>query len=543
MRREKLLTRLKKLFLFLITLLLFYACETDDFLKESSTAVNANQEHSKITQLTFKDIESNPMLLEVITQLKSKNISNNITQRGEFNNTFQMELDTTQIFKVESEWRHSYTFRIIEDTLDTNITRNLVLSYAGNYNSYYAYIASYDLSEQEKLDMKLGNPVDLNSKITMQTYNPNYTTFSNVLEDNSDCFENIQIGGDICPSGLHNMEQMNNGKCDHVNDGSYIPSAFPMYEVLVSLNCLDSGGSTGDPINDDPIAWEPTEPIDGPGGGGPRDGEVTINNPSDPPDDSGNDDSEQEDPFLDAPETVINFKGAELQELDPCDQLNSMTVEKSKIIDSLKTRVDDAKEHGFVYRSGEDPEYIVASSSYEPTLKMPSGGTIYGFSHTHPSVEDTPDDMDKTMPMFSLSDIMWLALAYQYHEYPKPPASKFVITMTVETGMGIEHFAIKIESYYTFISCANEYWSLSKRDRRTKNNTLTDNYSTVYENYQLSTDEYVKTLFNTLNDDDDIDYGGFGVYKATDENMSDWEKLEPNYDNNGKVVDINNNPC
>lgn len=289
---------------------------------------------------------------------------------------------------------------------------------------------------------------------------------------------------------------------------------YDTYWVLVSSNCnstyidCGSGGSSSD-----------TPPLNG-GGWGGGSGEGSNNN-YEPP-------SLSDDEII-SPIYINPVEDPEEEEEGPCYYLNNMSKEKP-YLNVLEGKINSEREYGYYY---DNATYVPEASLHDDRpneLDMPTGGTIYGCSHTHPSPELT----DK-FPMFSIQDIMWLGYAYSAHDKPKPPPEKLFTTLTVKNGTEVQHFAIKIEDFMSFINSVNVYAFLSKDKKEDLDNNLISEYDIIEDNGGGYTN-YAKTLYKFL---DEFDINGIAIYKAEDD-LSNWSKLP--YDSENEVI-LNEEPC
>ena len=335
MRREKLLTRFKKLFLFIVTLLLFYACETDDFQKnENEGSSSLRIEESKTSQLNFQDFQNDEGAFSVFNLINGTSVSNSLSRGSYYDESFQLELDTTRIFKIESTYRHSYTFAIINDTLDNGF-ENLILDYREEIDSYYAYIASYSLNEDQLEQMRNGEVIsDFKNYMELNIYEPDYTTYSI-----NNCFNIMFIPAQPC-----------DGKDENGNPVYHVPGdpactlsgeRGPQDAKLVAsqVPCEGNGGGGPGGPTAPPGSWDPPS-----GGGGDGSGNTTTypgSNPEDPTDD-GVDGPVDE--FLDGLETVPVKIGIiqepDEPEIDHLQSLNDL-MEETVIKDEIDQMAQD----------------------------------------------------------------------------------------------------------------------------------------------------------------------------------------------------------
>jgi len=504
----------------------FCSCQKDEFLEKENHNAKSSSSNHKFTKLNYGEFKKESSAYSIIEKIRSQQSLQ--ARGGAYDETFRMKLDTSQIVKVESGRRHSYTFRIVEDTLGQNRVRNLVLDFTGEQNSYYGYIFAYSFGEVEKEAIKSGEPIDVLAFMGVESYSPDYS--SQNLEIGEDpCVTTIQVGGDTCPSGKHNLQEMLGEKCSIVNAGNYTPSYEPIHNIIIDLSCGDSGGGVGgdpgDPGNPGyPNPWQPPSTI----GGVNYTENPNVHNPPGGNDDPDDGEQEEIDDNFGGPTTFPVLEPIEEEEDELCDELNNMNKEKPYLT-MLKYKTNEEREYGYSYNNEPGATEAELHKNSNSHLDIPSGGTIYGCSHTHPNPETTTN-----LPMFSIPDIMWIGYAYAKHNYPKPPIEKFFTTLTVKNGTEDLHFAIKIDNLPQFMGSVTTYNSMTLNTKERLNRSLSNKYT--------KTDEagggyinYAETLYKFL---EEKDIKGVAVYKA-EEDLSNWSKL----DYNEITKDVTPIPC
>lgn len=228
----------------------------------------------------------------------------------------------------------------------------------------------------------------------------------------------------------------------------------------------------------------------------------------------------------------------EVMETDPCDELNNMNKEKP-YLNVLRGETTSHTEHGYYFDEGIPgaTEAELQTQSSLATLNMPTGGTIYGSSHTHPYMQTT-----NRLPMFAIEDIMWVGKAYFANtKNPRPPMSKFFNTLTVNINGTNYHFAIKVENRGEFLNAYNnKYGNLSTLEKSNLEEELGKEYTKIRRdggNFK----KYVEALYEFL---EEKGINGIGVYKAnlnSNNDIENWDKLEYNPNNTNNP--INEIPC
>ncbi len=273
---------LKRIFIFtLLTFLL--ACEKDDAHSHESE-INQNAKF-KVNRINEEKLKKNaPKIFSRIEGINNKKVNgdnNPLNRLVNINNDFLIETD--EVLEVIEADRTTYTFPITR-MVETDFTENLVLVIKDN-GVIYGKIVKYDLSEQDKANIKSNIKVNLSNKISTTDIDNINAISAQLLRVNSDCVDYIQIGGPNCPGSLHHtLEQMASGQCPLVNSGNYVPSPEYIVQIIVDMDCDDSNNSGGVIIDES----EPTYPGGNyPGGTGntqpPTNGDTGSTNPPNDP--------------------------------------------------------------------------------------------------------------------------------------------------------------------------------------------------------------------------------------------------------------------
>lgn len=180
---KKLMKTLKFGFLIFGISLLFTNCEKDEFISENDINIiintdsisNNNPFGFTIQTLELKDIESNTEILDKIENIKnksnksnkagtaSKNIKNPKTVYSS-DQSFIIDTGIVKYMQNQDSTYHSYTFPIYRANNNSGL-ENLMLS-SQDDGTYKTYIVTYELTEQEILNLNNNLPVDLKNKVT-----------------------------------------------------------------------------------------------------------------------------------------------------------------------------------------------------------------------------------------------------------------------------------------------------------------------------------------------------------------------------------------
>ncbi|OFM83843.1 type VI secretion system amidase effector protein Tae4 [Weeksella sp. HMSC059D05] len=225
---------MKKIILLLVLSILFvhYSCENDldDIIEESE-----NHSHSK-NPIKKKEIISYKTFLEINKETKlSKEFDNIFFKKS--NNT--INIDTTEIVSITTDYQVTYTFKVNEDSL-TNGFRNIIIQSTPNNNRFFLveYPPNFNQStNNEGLQVKVKQISENNI---------------NVKHSESLCIAIFE-----CSEGMHtasNQEEWH--EC--------VATKKPAY-ALVPCGGVSTGGPSGEDPRGGMNEGIPTDPLDGQG--------------------------------------------------------------------------------------------------------------------------------------------------------------------------------------------------------------------------------------------------------------------------------------
>lgn len=238
----------------------------------------------------------------------------------------------------------------------------------------YGKIIVYDLTDQDKVKIEQKQAVDLDGKISYREVGEitdlafQLSAFSGGM-NMIDCLTFETIGGPNCPGNEHHdMRDMLSGNCPLVNNGSFIPDAETIVQIIADQDCLN-GNQTGpnDPSNGnegDPNNPGNYEPIGGDGGNvenppsdsyTPQETNPNEQNPTDPSQDIG-DDSVITTPFIPVrtPE-LTHYPSTNIEEVNelllenpfsllniPCNQIQYwQAIAQHQVPQSVKNKIEN----------------------------------------------------------------------------------------------------------------------------------------------------------------------------------------------------------
>jgi len=216
-------------------------------------------------------------------------------------------------------------------------------------------------------------------------------------------------------------------------------------------------------------------------------------------------------------------------EEENCAQLSSMGTDilKKQSLEDLHWAALDENFHaekGYQYSLDQDPVLLQNNGNYG--IPLVHGGTIYGISHTHP-YEDTAGM--RHFPMFTVKDLYAFGFMVTQFSNPGHPVdySNFFLILTAKTGTSsTSTYALKINDWIAFVNFVYKFYHMPDDERNDLQSDLIERYENSLRS-GASQSDYLEDLFKFMEEED---IKGLDVYEATDQNYTNWEKI--NYDNN-----------
>jgi len=212
--------------------LLLVNCQKDETFKEETNQAGENHYKSHLVRKTLNesDIKNNTALSNILSRLNSD--FNQTAGRGSDSTSSDYYILTDTVIYIESEdgSKHSYTFAVLRDSIDSTF-ENLVMS-SKEANFYEFYLVKYNTTQQEREALKNGQPVDLTNKIDFVELDE-YGSTTEVINKELVC---TTVTAQYCT-------------CD-VHDASSGFSGCQCYESISWTYCEGGGGgSENDPGN------------------------------------------------------------------------------------------------------------------------------------------------------------------------------------------------------------------------------------------------------------------------------------------------------
>ena len=464
----------------LVLLTLYLGCQKDDGSESTESSTDIQDVISR--RLPFEVIPHFTKVDDKINKLRIK-----LNTKGE---VLQKSLDidsvtirTDEILYMTYAQTHTYTFKLLRTNPQYYI-ENIVLHYNVDTESYDEYLVQYDINQQEFLDIYSGSYVGEESKAIITDLDSG--TVSTILSK-SGCRRTCEtISVNCSASGNHAPGQA-------CNTGVSIDQWAYTYESCTTT-CTEEEDASIDP---------------GPSGGGGGGGNSAVNTNPEP-----NEPCERiinGQTYVGIIDTegnciTVDDEDEEIQNsTTPCDELKKLGTDE-KIKDSyedIQGKVEQPREYGYSFALGSDPVENPLANGNTLHMRVPKGGLIYGYSHTHPNITNPPDKI--VFPMFTTPDLFNLGLIAVLHSNPGTPKdyNLFFATMTVKNnGIGTaqtETYAIKISNIILFSQFLNSYGPLSASDKIRYNRKLKRKYQDEYESGGgLVSANYLKVLYKFL---------------------------------------------
>ena len=515
-----------------VFLALFASCENDDIVEEYKMPVESGLPTYVRKKLTRSSILKNKELSHTLDHLNNKVISspedfsksNQNTYTGE--TTFTINRDVANYMEYGAY--HSYTFPVSR-SVDNGLLENLLLSLQ-NDGTYKSILIAYDVTEIEKKMMLNDELVDLDGKTSFTIlHNQDWANNMNksIGEPDNMCMSYTMTVPRCSFGGLHSATDIEN----NVNNGANCKSkplggvAEP-YMTFYFTECEGrQAGSPGDaytpPPYDDfgnytglgsPRDREPSGPSTGNDGQQPPDDEDNTNDP-DPLE--GNDNCVQQDHNGNCVKEMT--APIDNQTRKDCDELKKLadplSLNIKAYVDTLKTKTGLSKEYAVSFqkiqgigpmRNGPQPGGIAEGISKTESTAY-TGTLWYGSVHTHPVGSD---------PMFSWTDVSLLRDTYR--DITSAFQSEVFIMIVNNDG---SVYALKISSYAALDRMVESV--LNSTDGSTEKNKL-ENLNLELGDLNAKDGDLERVFLNEFKD------FGISMYRATDDTMTNWNKLSLN---------------
>ncbi|QNK77979.1 hypothetical protein H7F37_02500 [Winogradskyella sp. PAMC22761] len=519
------------------------ACQKDNIIEND--IIEQTTAGFKISTIHKSSISQNSTISEYLKQLnQDNNISSDVNLQKQVtstSNSFTVNTETAKY--VEYGNYHSYTFAV-DRGFDNELTENLLLSLQ-NDGSYKAILVTYDLTDAEKLALSNDQLINLTNTPSFQ-YIDDQALVTNILSKNAseECFAFTQIYNKCCEN-VHTEVSIANGvNCTCETD----PTGY-VFEITLNAENCNSNGSNDDgddgtytpPDDDDDTSTGNNGNEDGSnsGGSGTSEGDNTGTG-NEGEEDSGNTNIPQDCIEVNNDGNCIGDVTSPLipindNEPSPCESLknlsktDSLSANIKPIIDDLKDETDKNKEWYIQFERKYDSGAGAYKNYPQPggikegvdknTSKIETWTFIIGAAHTHP---------EDTNAMFSWSDLKAIRDIYRdVGAFGK----EHVFNICVNHDGTI--YALKISDFEGLSAKVESDWANTRgsNDKKKRAN-LEDKLEKKYKRDNNLERVFLKEF---------KDYG-VSLYKAEDDNLSNWNKLELN-NPNANLSSVNSIPC
>ena len=507
---------LKSMLLLLGTCLFAIGCQSED--QEEVTDIANDKTEDVVLNITGQRItnavySNNSGLTNRISALATNTSSRATNGTG-------LDILQHEALYLELGNYHSYTFGV--DNAQILPLQNVTFSYDGN-GSYDAYLVTYNIDQDEYQRLMDGQPVDLDGKTSAVPIGLDSSQYINTAQRNgSSCSTHIiqqcitvptcDYGGHVHVAG-DNCTQVNgtHTACQPVSIISNCPA-----ENIPGDNgsgeTTGGGSNAGSNTNNDQEGTLPCDDVPSGQGLDIGNGQCITGNGL-----TG--------PLLPAP---LDFDDNNCNELKKLSNTDDFSANINPIVTELRTKTELGKEYSISFRKningGEEYNIPDSNGIQEGKSKTESDintGTVwFGGIHTHPK---------DTYPMFSWADVNRLRNVYDELHADFTKDDVFIMIVNHDDTV----YALKINNILTLTTKLNEELANTKGATESeKEKTLNKNMQREYRKDSDNERAFLKKFNNY----------GIGLYKANDQNLSNWSRLElddPTSDN----PNVNAIPC
>lgn len=483
------------------SIVLFFNCQNDDFIKETDV-------HDKgiiINRISGQELKTKvPLVFKKAQSLNQTKNTDALARGVRIDDEYEVETD--EVIEISKDGITHYTFSISR-TVPTGLVENLVISVDAD-GILTCKIVTYDLTEEERQAIAFNNYVNLIDKMSVRVVENSFIT--DLFSRTGDCIT-LVWAGDSCPSHeQHTPEEIANGECSIITN----PNIY-LVQIIVDGDCINGGGGSdgsGGTTNPTNPGTSPTNPGTGGGGGTP--------NP---------------DPVITTPKLEVR------KDLIHCQQLkklleNNPTNAPTK--PNIKPKLEQLKlnaqapinyETGYSFSKDTNNQYSDTELQPKPNSnnQVPvdlTGGNVYAVGHTHTAY---------LYPMFSWDDMFVLFRIYlQGNTQVKDDAVIFLVTKTCITCTTTKVYAVKIENWTKFRAKINA----------DLNNPETLGF-TLEKQIKNANDKFLEKFENETNLEkmflEEFANAGISLFEA-DEDLTNWSQLKLS---GSPLTPVSRTPC
>lgn len=481
---------------------------------------NYNNKYFQLINQNYSYLINKPEILQKLEDLAGTTIDPFADTL--YLNEYGFSIDISDFSYLENRENYSYSFEIKNEDENQDTFKNLVLN-THNYVDYNAYILEYP---------ETNNPETINQPSAIKELNNNAYTSRFVT---GSCIDILIVSGcvfDPADGGprqyLTHCDGLNHETIGNPGMGYGPGKQTPAILAIVDINygCL-SGTTPGPPVPAPSPVVSPSTPISG----GPRGGASPIGDSH---------------PIIKTksqnPNLVNNFINPFIATpalpkitipTEPCVQLSKL-VDPNRGSGNIKSDVDALKQmvksnqnnHEMGFETTQSLDSI-GNLLYDSTLKtggalsvsLGTGKNYIGGGHSHPS---------DGHPMFSFGDVKYLRDLYKDTQYQRVRKEVFYILVCKDKNTEeTKTYAIKIDNFTALDDNVNEIWDVKYENIADEKSKLKAIHKKQAFKYNKCNGDYEKSFLEQ--------FAAFGIslYEATNENLTNWDKLS--LDENSEV--------
>lgn len=205
------LNQLAKIGIFIlgISLIFLTACETDNETIEIETNTKYRAE-----KVEFTFYQTNASLIEKVIELNTlEQTGGSKNRKSDSGQTYTININEAIYIENTEGTHHTYTFEVVgQDSLQL---QNVVLSLQPD-GDYKAHLTTYQLTEQERIDLSNGIAIDLTQKTSIKEIDNSQVKYTS--RAGGSCWNLERVGQQDCTHEAHQAAHAANGYCTHPSD-------------------------------------------------------------------------------------------------------------------------------------------------------------------------------------------------------------------------------------------------------------------------------------------------------------------------------------
>jgi hypothetical protein len=225
--------------LFVTSVMLFFSCEDDYSIEDVKTSeVLSERKYAK--RISYEEFKNRTSAYDAYQNIKENKLSS-INGRSVYNEDYGLQIDTSHIYFVDAGAVHSLTFEIIDENLEPQNFKNLVLTSKPD-GRYSAFVLEYVVDETDINNIINDQEIGEITPISVTDLN---STNSFTVE--GDCVESVSYTHKYCytrEGDYVNLDNDTSGALLSTCKGG--TEREETYQILViDMPCLTGGGGGG----------------------------------------------------------------------------------------------------------------------------------------------------------------------------------------------------------------------------------------------------------------------------------------------------------